>query len=100
MCRGIWRSGTYSLQCDRWIAWQFHCPEHGAGAVQAFRRGDNREPLQQLRLRGLDPDAHDDIKNFDVEGNVQISGRTLLEQGLTVDIQTAPGSAVIVYQVQ
>ncbi len=32
---------SYSLKNDVWMAWQFNCPEQGAGMVQAFRRADS-----------------------------------------------------------
>jgi alpha-galactosidase len=97
MLRDYYPLTPYSLERDSWIAWQFHDPEQGGGAIQAFRRSDNREPSQQFRLRGLDPDAWYDIRNFDQEGTVQVAGRELLERGVTVEISSSPGSAVLMY---
>ena len=45
----------YSLAEDRWIAWQFDCPEKGEGAIQAFRRPESVYESIRVKLRGLDP---------------------------------------------
>jgi alpha-galactosidase len=87
----------YSLQLDQWIAWQFNRPEEADGAIQAFRRRANEEVSRTFRLRGLDPAAHYDVTNFDVDGSTRVSGRELMEHGVAVEIKNAPGSAVITY---
>jgi alpha-galactosidase len=88
----------YSLQLDRWIAWQFYRPEQGDGVVQAFRRARNDEPTQTLRLRGLDPAASYKITNFDEKVPTTATGADLMETGLTVHLPAKPAAAVVVYQ--
>jgi hypothetical protein len=88
----------YSLSDNIWLAWQFDRPGHGDGLVQAFRRVSCDEPAQTFRLSGLDPRAHYQITNFDLEGTVEISGEELMDKGLTVEIKDKPGAAVILYQ--
>jgi alpha-galactosidase len=88
----------YNLALDQWIAWQFSRPETGDGVVQAFRRKDCGEAAQTYRLRGLDPAAMYEITNFDVDGSTKVSGKDLMEKGLTVEINNKPGAAVIVYR--
>ncbi|MBN2579074.1 MAG: alpha-galactosidase [Pirellulales bacterium] len=85
----------YSLEKNVWIAWQFDAPEKGEGVVQAFRRPDCPEPSITLKLHGLEPDAHYELKNLDQEKSVQATGRELMQTGLTV---TAPGKpAALIY---
>ena len=88
----------YSLTNSVWMAWQFDRPEQGDGVVQAFRRGNCDEPTRTFQLNGLDPSAHYKITNFDVKGSFKLSGRELMEHGLTVEIKDKPGAAIITYQ--
>ncbi len=88
----------YSLADTVWIGWQFDWPAKGQGCVQAFRRKNNGEAAQTYRLRGLDPAAVYEVTNFDVAGSTKVSGKELMEKGLTVEIKDKPGAAVIVYR--
>ncbi|MHB1767749.1 MAG: alpha-galactosidase [Phycisphaerae bacterium] len=87
----------YSLADTVWMAWEFNRPDTGEGCVQAFRRGKCGEPKKTFHLRGLDPAAYYKVTNFDVKGSLRISGKELVEQGLTIAIHNQPGSAVITY---
>jgi alpha-galactosidase len=89
----------YSLELDAWIAWQFNRPEEGDGMVQAFRRSRNEDVSSMtFRLRGLTPSAVYEVTDLDKEEPVQISGSSLLAKGLSVEITSDPGSALIVYR--
>lgn len=88
----------YSLADDVWIAWQFDQPDTGQGFVQAFRRGKCNQSTTTFRLSGLNPTAHYEIRNFDIQGAIIISGRELMESGLTVKIEDQPGAAIITYK--
>ena len=46
--------------------------------------------------RGLNPDAVYVLTNFDVAGATEMSGRELLEKGISVVMKDQPGSTVIV----
>jgi hypothetical protein len=39
-----------------------------------------------------------EVTNFDVEGPTRLSGRDVLENGLTVEIEDKPGAVVLVYK--
>ncbi len=88
----------YSLQADRWIAWQFNRPEKGDGVVQAFRRGQCGASSITLALKGLDPRAQYEIINFDTEGTTVRTGAELMQPGLAIEIKDKPGAAVILYR--
>ena len=81
-----------------WAAWQFNRPEQGDGMVQAFRREQDGEAAKDLRLRGLDPGATYEVTNLDVGEPKDVSGRDLMERGLTVEVPSQPGAAIIVYR--
>jgi len=80
------------------MAWQFDRPGAGTGIVQAFRRSDSIFRTAELRLRGLDPQAHYDVANLDLASPLQMSGRELMEKGLAVEIGGRPGAAVVTYR--
>jgi alpha-galactosidase len=89
---------AFSPAADAWMAWQFNRPDQGDGLVQAFRRDKCAEPAKTFRLHGLDPAAQYEVTNFDVEGATKSSGKTLMEQGLAVEIKDQPGAAVLIYR--
>lgn len=88
----------YSLQHNRWIAWQYNRPEQGDGMIQAFRRDSCQEETLTFRLLNLDPGATYDMTNLDTEEKSTISGRELMDKGLKVTIPEKPASAIISYQ--
>jgi hypothetical protein len=51
-----------------------------------------------VKLQGLTPDAVYELTNLDAPGTVEMSGRELLEKGLSIAIGERPGTAVIVYK--
>ncbi len=87
----------YTIQGADWIAWQFHRPEIGGGVVQAFRRDKNDAAVKVYRLQGLLPSATYELTDLDAATTRKVSGRQLMEEGLSVEIKTQPGSAVIIY---
>jgi alpha-galactosidase len=88
----------YSLEENVWMAWQYDKPETGEGVVQAFRRDKCQEASRSFRLSGLDPAATYRVTNLDAEASAEISGKDLTEKGLTVEIKSKPGAAIITYR--
>ncbi|MHB1458982.1 MAG: alpha-galactosidase, partial [Armatimonadota bacterium] len=88
----------YSREKNAWLAWQYNSPEKGGGTIQAFRRDDNVDSSMRLKLRGLDLDVEYDIKSLDTGKTERISGADLMNQGLLVEIDEKPGSAILVYK--
>ena len=89
---------SYSLDDTVWMAWQFDCPERGEGMVQAFRRAQSVYESIRARLHGLDADAIYTLTNLDAAGTTEVSGRELLEQGISIVMKDKPASTVIVYR--
>jgi alpha-galactosidase len=88
----------YNRDQTRWIAWQFHRPDRGTGMVQAFRRKDCACSRIVVHLRGLDPDARYALTDADVPGQTRtLSGRELMERGLTIETKAAPQAVVLTY---
>ena len=49
-------------------------------------------------LQGLDPAATYEVTDLDVGTPAKLSGKSLMEEGLAVEIKDKPGAAVITYQ--
>lgn len=88
----------YSIAHDKWIAWQFNRPESNDGMIQAFRRGECSDDTITCPLSGLNPKSKYEIYNFDTKEKEIANGKELMERGLTIKIDTKPGSAVITYK--
>lgn len=89
---------SYSLDSDRWIAWQFDNPERGTGVIQAFRRDDSPYETARFKLQGLDPNASYAVTNVDENKPVKLTGKALMEDGLVVTMPEKPQAAVITYK--
>ena len=87
----------YNLDPSLWMAWQFDVPEKGEGMVQAFRRGKSAFESARFPLTGLDPDARYVITNLDSGEARTLTGRELVEKGLSVSISNPAGDIVITY---
>jgi hypothetical protein len=79
------------------LGWQFYRPDKGEGFVQAFRRENCIFKAADLKMRGLDPDATYQLKNYDVEGQTRATGKELMEKGISIDIPDQPGAVTIKY---
>ena len=84
----------YSLETDKWIAWQFHRSDLGEGMVQAFRRADATDETLTLMLHGLEAESRYEVENFD-GGNETRTGRELMD-GFAITLKAKPAAAVFV----
>jgi hypothetical protein len=88
----------YSQAADTWMGWQFDRPALQGGLVQAFRRSESPAYGYQFHLQGLDPQAQYELKDFDKIGTSVITGSELMDPGISININTRPGSALITYK--
>ncbi|MHB0998667.1 MAG: NPCBM/NEW2 domain-containing protein [Armatimonadota bacterium] len=88
----------YSLEKDKWIAWQYNSPEKGGGAVQVFRREESPEDSMTVYLRDLEPDTEYTVSCLDDGNNQHINGAVLMTEGMRVTIPEKRGSAVFAYK--
>jgi len=86
----------YSLETDKWIAWQFHRADLGDGLVQAFRRPDAKSETLTVKLYGLNPAARYEVKNLD--GGTEIRTSRELAAGFAITLKTKPAAAVFIYK--
>ena len=87
------------------LAWQYDMPELNKGMVQVFRRAGSSQTSVKLSLKGIDSyfwsfaKYRVSIYSDSNEAVVKtITGYNLVNSGLTVDIASAPGSAIVVYE--
>jgi alpha-galactosidase len=83
-----------------WMAWQFNCPEKREGMVQAFRRPGSVEAFANYKLHGLNPEWVYVVTDVDAPGSTLLTGRKLMDQGLSVNIPRQPGAALITYKMR
>lgn len=89
---------SFSLADDAWAAWQFDRPDLGEGTVVTLRRPKSPFSRLEAALRGLAPDATYEIYFHERNLREKRSGRDLLEGGIVVDIEQAPGSELVTYK--
>jgi alpha-galactosidase len=88
----------YATENDGWAAWQLDRPEVGEGMVQVFRRPQSPFESARLKLQGLDPVGRYTVRNLDVSGQTEMTGRELMDGGLPVSLKQEPEAAIIVYK--
>jgi len=94
-CRPLFYGDYYPLTAatpaaNAWLAMQYNRADLGEGMVLAFRRAYCAEAIKAFRLSGLDATARYEVTNLDVPGSTLVSGRELMEQGMTVKIADLP----------
>jgi alpha-galactosidase len=89
----------YSFKGDAWIGWQFDRSEAGDGFIQAFRRAGSVYRVADLKLQGLDPEKKYEVTDLDTEKTSVVQGKVLMESGVTVEIASSPGAALLSYKV-
>lgn len=89
---------AYSTNKQAWIAWQFHRHEQGDGVVQAFRRAEAPQENLLVRLADLDAQALYAVSNLETTVLTKMSGRVLMQQGLSVHLPTTNSAALLVYR--
>jgi alpha-galactosidase len=88
----------YNLDNKLWLAWQFDRPDLGEGMVQIFRRGKSPDETNKFLLHGLEPEAVYQLTNPDVAGTTKMTGRELLENGLSITVKNRPGAVIVIYK--
>ena len=79
-----------------WFGYQFHRPDLQAGMAILFRRERSPDKAVAIRLNDIDASATYAITSEDSESKRSAPGTGLA--ALRVEIETAPGSAIVYYQ--
>jgi alpha-galactosidase len=89
---------SFSLADDVWAAWQFDRPDLSEGMVLALRRSASPFTAMIPRLHGLDPQAEYELRDLDSGQVRRLTGQTLCDCGVEIEIGQAPGSRLLVYR--
>ena len=68
--------------------------------VMAFRRAGSNCVTSCYVLEGLNPDATYTVTDIDTKETVEIEGKTLVEEGLTVTIPHRYESKILTYKIK
>jgi alpha-galactosidase len=97
-CGDFYPLGPYSTAGDGWMAWQFHRDDLDEGLLQAFRRPKSEAASATYRLQGLDEATVYAVTNLDDAKATAMTGRELIERGITISLPERPGAAVFTYR--
>jgi alpha-galactosidase len=87
---------SVNVNNEAWCAWQFDRPELGRGFAMFFRRPKSPNPVIEVSLHGLDPEAEYEVTFVDSAETRRLTGAYLAK--LRLEIASAPGSALVMYQ--
>lgn len=91
---------TYSTQNNVWMAYQFNREETNDGMVLAFRRSNSSINTSTFRLYGLDAAQSYIITDMNSGNSYSAVGADLMQTGLTIELNDAPSSVMLVYQAE
>ena len=91
-------NGGWSYAHGGWAAYRYDRPEEGDGMVMAFRREGSLCVTSRYPMEGLDPDATYTVTDIDTKETVELSGRMLVSEGLTVTIPHRYESKILLYR--
>ncbi|HEY5909883.1 MAG TPA: alpha-galactosidase [Verrucomicrobiae bacterium] len=83
---------------SQWYGYQFDNPDLKAGCAVVFRREKCPDAAKAIHLNGVDPNSSYEITNLDTSSTTKVTGRTLIENGVSVAVKDQPGSALILYR--
>lgn len=87
-----------SVLPTEWLAFQMHREDQDAGFILAFRREAAPFISAQFALRGLSPKATYIVEDADTGKRSRVKGKTLIEQGLSVQTKKPRESRLIFYK--
>ena len=87
----------YSQGQELWMAYQLDRADLGKGLVVVLRRPQSPYESARLPLRGLDPQAKYKITDVDTGQERTQAGAGLLRDGLEIQLDRRPGSALLLY---
>ncbi len=83
----------YTLSNQQWMGWMYYTPEKGTGVIQLYRHGASPYVSAQFQLQGLDENVKYEVRNLDTGRVTRGTGKSLMREGITVNIKQMPGSA-------
>ena len=85
----------WQAQADRWNGWEFYDPETASGYASVFCHEATSKLSTTVCLKGLDPEKQYHITDFDGLVDVTMSGKDLMEKGITVTVPEKPYAVIL-----
>jgi alpha-galactosidase len=108
----IWRRASHLLlygdyypltpfhrTAQKWVAWQFDCPERGCGLIQGIRLPESPQETATFHPKGICPDSTYSMENPETAEAKEILGADLIRDGFTLALSKRNG-AIWFYQRQ
>ncbi len=89
---------VFSLAADAWAASQYDRPDLAEGMVVVFRRHESPFSAVQVKLKALDLEAEFHLYSWDDHRTWRMSGRTLMNDGLSIVIKEKSGAVLFVHK--
>lgn len=83
---------------DTWCAVQFDRPSEKDGIVQVFRRESSPYETATLAVKGIDIDCNYTFTDIDGEDEFTVSGKELIEIGLTITVSEKRKAKIYCYK--
>jgi alpha-galactosidase len=83
----------FHRSADRWVAWQFDCPETRCGLVQGIRLPESPDGAITIHLQAVHPGETYVFENMETGAVKELAGAHLMEHGFTFAL--APRSGAI-----
>jgi alpha-galactosidase len=87
----------YTPATDAWMAYQLDRPEQGDGLLVVLKRERSPYERAMFRLRGLDTGRSYEVTDLDSGRADRVGGDHLTTEGLVIELDGAPASAMIRY---
>lgn len=82
----------FHRSAEKWVAWQFDCPETGCGLLQGIRLPAAPEETLTIHPKGIHPDAVYLFENAETGETRDIAGEELIHDGFTFALPARSGA--------
>jgi len=77
---------------EKWVVWQFDCPEKGCGLIQGIRLPESPEETATIHPKGICLDSMYFLENAETGETQEISGADLIRDGFTLALHKRSGA--------
>ncbi len=82
----------FSKSGEKWVVWQFDCPEKGMGLIQGIRLKNCPEGKITVKPRGISPETEYVLENQETGQVLKVPGKTLVQDGFTFELPQRSGA--------
>lgn len=89
---------AFSTDFEPWMAWQYNDASDSTGIIQVFKRPESRQREATYYLSGLQADTLYEVKDIDTGDTVQLLGKELMCNGITITLQDYNAAEIYSYR--